>query len=128
MNLSDIPASVLQFIAQNIDSVPQLEGLLLLWENQSRAWSDDEIAARLYVSRSEAASILLALQRRQLTALDADPPPKYRYNPGWDTTGLMHQVAVAYRRHLVPVATFIHSRAPSAVREFARAFDLKKDR
>jgi hypothetical protein len=40
----------------------------------------------------------------------------------------MPEVAAAYRRHLVPLATFIHSRASTAVREFARAFDLKKDR
>jgi hypothetical protein len=40
----------------------------------------------------------------------------------------MPEVAASYRRHLVPLATFIHSRASTAVREFARAFDLKKDR
>jgi hypothetical protein len=54
---------------------------------------------------------------------------RYRYNPQWDASGeVMPEVAAAYRRHLVPIATFIHSRASTAVREFARAFDLKKDR
>ena len=56
-------------------------------------------------------------------------PPCYRYNPQWDPSGqVMPEVAAAYRRHLVQLATFIHSRASTAVREFARAFDLKKDR
>jgi hypothetical protein len=39
----------------------------------------------------------------------------------------MPEVAAAYRRHLVQLATFIHSGASPAVREFARAFDLKKE-
>jgi hypothetical protein len=69
------------------------------------------------------------LQRRQLIHADGANPLRYRYNPAWDKTGvLMAQVATEYRRHLVAMATLIHSKAPSSVREFARAFDLKKER
>jgi hypothetical protein len=39
----------------------------------------------------------------------------------------MSEVASEYARHLVPIATLIHRGASSAVKEFARAFDLKKD-
>lgn len=129
MTSPDIPARVLQFLAERIDSVPQLEALLLLWENPGRPWSDEELAARVYVSRPVAAAILLALQRQQLVTAEPDSTAQYRYNPQWDPSGeVMPEVATAYRRHLVPLATFIHSRASTAVREFARAFDLKKDR
>ena len=129
MNSPDIPARVLQFLAERIDTVPQLEALLLLWENPQRLWSEDEVAARIYVGRTVAATILQALQRQQLVTNEADPAPRYRYNPQWDPSGeVMAEVAAAYSRHLVQLATFIHSRASTAVREFARAFDLKKDR
>lgn len=129
MTSPDIPARVLQFLAERIDSVPQLEALLLLWENPGRPWSDEELAARVYVSRPVAAAILLALQRQELVTGEPDSTVRYRYNPQWDPSGeVMPEVATAYRRHLVPLATFIHSRASTAVREFARAFDLKKDR
>lgn len=129
MNSPDIPARVLQFLAERIDTVPQLEALLLLWENPQRLWSEDEVAARIYVDRAVAATILQALQRQQLVTNEAEPVPRYRYNPQWDASGeVMAEVAAAYRRHLVQLATFIHSRASTAVREFARAFDLKKDR
>jgi hypothetical protein len=128
MNSPDIPARVLQFLAEKIDSVPQLEALLLMWENPQRAWSEDDVAARIYVSRQVAALILQSLQRQQLVTVEA-APPQYRYNAQWDPTGeIIPEVAASYRRHLVPLATFIHSRASTAVREFARAFDLKKDR
>jgi hypothetical protein len=130
MTSPDIPARVLQFLAERIDTVPQLEALLLLWENPQRLWSEEELAARIYVSRQAAASILQQLQRHQLVvAGESAPVVRYRYNPQWEGAGeLMAEVAASYRRHLVPVATFIHSRASTAVREFARAFDLKKDR
>lgn len=129
MVLPDIPNNVLQFIAEKIDTVPQLEALLLLWESQGRSWSEDEVAARIYVQREAAGFILQALQRRDLVAVEGTQPAQYRYYGGWDRSGdLMSQVATAYRHHLIPVATFIHTRASSSVREFARAFDLKKDR
>jgi hypothetical protein len=130
MTSPDVPARVLQFLAERIDTVPQLEALLLLWEDPQRSWAEEELAARIYVSRQAAATILQQLQRHQLI-VTAEPASavRYRYNPQWDTTGeVMAEVAASYRRHLVPLATFIHSRASTAVREFARAFDLKKDR
>ena len=129
MTSPEIPARVLQFLAERIDSVPQLEALLLLWENPQRVWSEEELAARIYVGRPAAATILQALQRQQLVTAGPESATRYRYNPQWDPSGeLMPEVAAAYRRHLVHLATFIHSRASTAVREFARAFDLKKDR
>lgn len=124
-----IPAHVLQFIAERIDTVPQLEALLLLWESSQRAWAEEELAARIYVPHQVAAQTLQALLRRNLVTAESAPKPRYRYHPQWDPTGqVMPDVAAAYRRHLVQLATFIHSRASTAVREFARAFDLKKDR
>jgi len=126
MNSAQIPANVLQFIAERIDTVPQLEALLLLWEDPQHAWSEEDLAGRIYVSRQVAAQTLQALQRQDLVVAESS---LYRYHPQWDPTGeVMPEVAAAYRRHLVQLATFIHSRASTAVREFARAFDLKKDR
>ena len=66
MTSPEIPARVLQFLAERIDTVPQLEALLLLWENPQRLWSEEDLAARVYVSRQVAATILQALQRQQL--------------------------------------------------------------
>ena len=42
-----IPQQVLQFIAQQIDTVPQLECLLLLHQQDNRAWLPEEVAALL---------------------------------------------------------------------------------
>lgn len=123
-----ISPHVLQFIAQQIDTVPQLECLLLLYEHDRQAWGPEQVAARIYSSPQDARGILEVLHRRGLLLAEADPP-RYRFNPG-GTAGpeLVRDVAREYQRHLVPIATFIHSKASASVREFARAFDFKKDR
>lgn len=109
--------------------MPQLEALLLIWEDPQRVWSEDELAARLYVSSQAATLILQSLQRQQLVTVELAAVAQYRYNTEWDATGeVIPEVAASYRRHLVPITTLIHSRASTAVREFARAFDFKKER
>jgi hypothetical protein len=128
MTAPAIPSNVLQFVAEHIDTVPELETLLLLREGETRAWSEDEVAARVYVSRAVARGILEALRRKHLIVAHGEPP-HYRYQPAQaGEAELIGEVATAYRLHLVPLATFIHSKAPVSVREFARAFDFKKDR
>jgi hypothetical protein len=128
MNAPGIPARVVEFLAENIDTVPQLEALLLMWQAPDNRWSVEELAVRLYVSTEEAAGIIRALQRRALIVSE-DQQNSYCYSPDWDASGtLMSEVAQAYRHHLIHITKFIHSRASSAVRAFARAFDLKKDR
>src|SRR5262245_39092014 len=87
MNPPQIPERVLQFIAERIDTVPQLEALLLLWESSQRAWSEEELAGRIYVSRQIAAQTLQALQRQNLVIAESADAPRYRYNPQWDPSG-----------------------------------------
>jgi DNA-binding IclR family transcriptional regulator len=122
-----IPQQVLQFIAEQIDTVPQLECLLLLHQYDSQPWLADDVAARIYIPAESARSILQTLERRRLVSAQGDPPA-YRFSPSEAATReRVAEVADTYRRHLVPIATFIHSKASASVREFARAFDLKKD-
>lgn len=126
MAIADIPRPIWDFIESNIDSVPQLEALLLIYGAEERAWTAEEIATRTYVAIEAARDILEALKRRML--LQTDDEPMYRRVRVIDDKVMMiPAVADAYRRHLVLIATFIHSRASVSVREFARAFEIKKD-
>ena len=123
-----ISQQVLQFIAEQIDTVPQLECLLLLHQYEARSWLPEEVAARIYISRDTAQGILETLQRRGLAVAEGDPA-RYRFTSGNSgSQALVAEVAGSYQRYLVPIATFIHSKGSASVREFARAFDLKKDR
>ena len=119
---------VVRFLDERIDTVPHLEALLLLWESSDTPWRDADVAARLYVPVDEARRIVADLAQRQLVRIVAgENGTAVSYDSSWDPGGVrMKLVATAYRRQLVQVASLIHARAPTAVRDFARAFRFKK--
>lgn len=127
---ADLPPDVVDFIAGNIDSVPQLETLLLLAADSSISWTVQQVARRIYVSEESAQQLLRGLQQRRLVGGDtAATGGGYRFSPPGDlAAGLIDRVVFTYQRNVVRVATLIHQKATSPVHEFARAFDLKKER
>lgn len=128
MEQNKISEDVLDFLVRRIDSVPHLEALLLLWESPNVAWTEGEVAARVYVSRDKAREILKDLARHGFI-LKAETSDGYLYQPAWDEALLLPKVAATYRQHLVHVASLIHAKANSgSVHEFARAFQfIRKD-
>jgi hypothetical protein len=123
----EIPERVLRFLAENIDSVPQLEALLLLSEHAGETWNAEQVATRIYVRNDKAESILSALHRRRLIERLEETPESYRFTAVDDARRLVAEVNASYRANVVVLTRFIHENASASVREFARAFDLKKD-
>jgi hypothetical protein len=109
--------------------VPHLEALLLVHGQPAERWTAERTAARLYVSQDLAIDILGDLERRKLIRKQPNSPvAEFVYDTAWDESGqLMTKIASTYTRHLAAVATLIHRKAPRAVLEFARAFELKKE-
>jgi DNA-binding MarR family transcriptional regulator len=127
MTTAPISPRVLQFVAEKIDTVAELETLLIMSDDEHRQWSDQEVAARLYTTPAAATRVLDSLVRRELITADGKPA-RFRFNPARsEDRKLFAEVAEAYRRNLVAITTFIHSKASASVQDFARAFDLKKD-
>jgi len=123
----DIPADILAFLEQRIDSVPQLEALLMMSERADSLWTVDDVAARTYTDAVKARSVLDALQRRGLVALAGDGKGfSFRPQERADVA-LVARVAAYYRANLVIVTTLIHEKASVSIQEFARAFEFKKD-
>lgn len=121
--------NVYEFILENVDSVPHLEALVLLWNSRPVAWTCEELASRLYIPVEKVSTLLADLVRLQLITKVMGPPPKYSYFPrSEDQSEMMRLVDDAYRRDLVRISTMIHSKTSPSVREFARAFRFKKDR
>jgi DNA-binding MurR/RpiR family transcriptional regulator len=121
---------VYEFILDNIDSVPHLEALLLLWNSRPQKWCAEEVAKRLYVDPSIAQNLLDDLSRAGLiVALAPSPERQYHYeSKASPSDALIEAVDSAYRRQVVRISTLIHSKASSAVRDFARAFRFTKEK
>jgi predicted ArsR family transcriptional regulator len=120
---------VLQFIALEIDSVPELEALLLLWQQRPRAWSAEEVAKRLYIAADDARTVLLDLKRKDLISASAGLPDSYQYDSdSKDRDRIIGRTEEVYRRQLVRISTMIHSKPSSAIRDFARAFRFTREK
>jgi hypothetical protein len=120
-----IPDEVRDFILRHIDSVAQLEALLLLRANPGESWTVGGAAKRLYAGEPEIADVLTRLCEDGLVSV-ADSI--YRYDAA--TAGqrsLVDRLADVYSRHLIPVTNMIHAK-PRRIREFADAFKFRKDR
>lgn len=120
-----VPERVRRLILDAIDSVAELEALLLLRETAGQAWPADAASARLYVSRTVAAYSLGALTHRKLLL---ETPAGFIYQPA--SLALAEDVdalALAYSRSLIAVTQLIHAKPGPSVQDFARAFRLRKD-
>lgn len=125
---NQIPAHVLRFLEENIDTVPQLETLLMMSEFPDRSWLIADVASRNYITEQRATDTLNGLQRRGLVSSE-DSPPRFRFDPGTDAIrAAVADLARCYQRNLSLVTELIHAKPSASVKEFARAFDLKKDR
>lgn len=113
-----------QFVLDEIDSVPHLEALLLLWSRRSQEWSLEELAKALYLATERTRSIVMDLERQGFITANAEDRFQYRSTPRDNTIDKLDQV---YRRQVVHISTIIHSKPAASLREFARAFRLKKD-
>lgn len=126
MQPHEVPERAQHLIRQAIDSVAELEALLLLRETADQWWTVDATSGRLYVSRAIAADALGALARRGFLE---ETPEGYRYDPA--STKLAEDVSVlaeAYSASLIEVTHLIHSKPSSRVQDFARAFRFRRDR
>lgn len=124
-----IPDDVARLILERIDSVAQLEALLLLRNNPDTEWSAQSLAARLYISEEQTMTVLLSLRSRGFAVSNPADPSLYRYRPSSpDLKGMLDRLADIYAKHLVPVTNLIHSKPKSRIQEFADAFRLRKDK
>ena len=118
-----------RFILEEIDSVPHLEALLLLWRSAPRPFSAAQIAEKLYISAGQGAAIVEDLHRRGLIGSEHNSAATFFYDPQNDSRNhLMKAVDATYRRELIRISGIIHSKPSPGVRAFANAFRFRKDK
>jgi hypothetical protein len=123
--MNDLPEDVGQFLHQNIDSVEQLEVLLLLWRTPERGWTSQEVAIEIYSHPSSVVRRLVLLLGQGL--LREQEPGCYQYAPR--TAELHHtvtQLNQVYRERRVAVITLIASKPIENVRAFSDAFRIRR--
>lgn len=124
-----IQDEVAQFIIENIDSIAQLEALLLLRRNRETGWSVPTLASWLYIDEKQTIDLLTALCQRGFAEQREGEPSLYQYQPSSnELRQKVDQVAEIYSKHLIAVTHLVHSKPKFRIQEFADAFNFRKDK
>ena len=119
-----IPDDVRDFILRNIDSIAQLEALLLLRAQPDVSWTVEKVAQRLYTSQPDIAEVLARLGADGFLSVQAHA---YRFECATpEQRAMVDRTADTYQRQLIAVTNMIHAK-PRRIRQFADAFKFKKD-
>lgn len=123
-----ISPQVRAFIAGQIDSVVQLEMLLLLHADAERAWSAADLAKELRIEPNWAGAQLTALAQRGLLGVVDATGLTYRYGPNTpELATTVEGLAQAYADRRVTIISLIYSKPVDTLKSFADAFRLRKD-
>jgi hypothetical protein len=126
MHDGPIPPDVRAFILRNIDSIAEVEALVLLRSEPDVCWDVPAIATRLYITEATACSVL---EKLHALGVAAGSNSGIRYaRASEDLEVSVANLIESYRRYLIPVTNLIHSKSASRVREFAEAFHFTKRR
>ena len=127
MAKSPVPEGVRGFIAEHIDSVAELEALLLMRRDPEVGWNRAVLAERLYIGEEQAGEAAAKLHSLNLASATGSEPVTYHYRPSTpELDEAVGRVAEAYSKYLIPVTTLIHEKPQSRVQQFADAFKLKR--
>lgn len=124
-----IPDDVKAFIAAHIESVLQLELLLLLHGQAPRPWTAAQLAQELRIDASWASGQLAGLTAAGVLGATPATPPAYRYEPrSPELDRAVAGLAREYDARRVTVIGLIFSKPVDKIRSFADAFRLRKDK
>jgi hypothetical protein len=122
----DFPLELKQFIAQHVESLAQLEALLILRQDAPTPWKSADLCQRLYISPDMCEGILVDLIRRGFAERTPEGAVQYR-PPSSDADRLLADLAAIYQERRVAVITEIYSKPVNKVQTFADAFRLRKE-
>jgi hypothetical protein len=129
VNDSGFSTELEKFIAEEIQSLEQVEILLLLSGNPHKSWSSRGVYD---VVKSNPASVdarLEELTARGILIKEAHPEVRYQFAPKDENVWkVVNELRDAYKERPVKVVQAIYSKPPDAVQEFARAFRVRKDK
>jgi hypothetical protein len=124
----DFPPDLRRFIDEQIESLAQLEALLLLRHEPQRQWEATEIAKSLYIPPEMAGALLAEFGRRGFATASPSSGTRFAYHTiDAETDNLIDRLATIYRERRVAVISLIYSKPMNKVQTFADAFRLRKE-
>jgi hypothetical protein len=121
---SDLPDVVTRDVDLFIDSLDSLEVVMLLYREQSRGWTADQVATRLRISARVARRELERMSTRGIAILgDA-----FRFD-GSDPerAAAVARIGAIYSTRRIELINYVASQTLKRIQSIADAFRIKKD-
>lgn len=123
-----IPEELLQFLRDHIDSVEQLEILILLCQSGDRSWTAEEIARELRSSQSSVSKRLEEFASKRFLKVVEQSPRRYSYAPVDESARRrIEELRELYKVRRVTVIDAIFSKPVDKIKVFADAFKFRKE-
>jgi hypothetical protein len=115
------------FVARFIESIHQIELLMLLRRTPDQWWTADEIARELHEPAPIVSADLSGFRGHGLVAVQSMVPMTYRYEPGSvHLHAGVESLAAAYQETPLALAKAVAERPDRVLRTFADAFRLRR--
>jgi len=112
-----------EFIERAVDTIHQLEILILLRRSHGRFWGVDEIAAELRMTAATVTSSVVGLHANGVLSAEDTTRPAYRYQPRSIALHAgVESLAAAYETDPLPVLRAVLNKSPRDLRTFSDAF------
>jgi hypothetical protein len=126
---ADIREDVRRFLAHHIESVVQLEVLLLLHAHPDRDYSSQQVASELRIDIAGADEQLVRLCAAGLLSCTEQPTPQYRFQPSTPELGeTVKALARAYIDRRVTIISLIYSKPVDKIKIFTDAFRIRREK
>jgi hypothetical protein len=123
-----LPDEVRRLLAERIESIAQLEVLLLLHRTAPMEWGAEAVSRELRIETGWAAELLALLQRADLVAASGADSRLYRFQPaGIELGKAVESLAASYADRRVSVVAQLYSRPVDRIRVLADAFRIRKE-
>ena len=124
----EIPEHVVAFLREYIDSVDQVEILLLLKSKSGSDCTAEDISRALSTPATSVASRLAHFHAVGLVDMKPGPVPQYQYRPkSADLEQAVLDLEQAYAKYRVRMINLIYSKPIDKIRTFADAFKFRKE-
>ena len=128
MAQEEIPANVRAFLNDHVESVVQVEVLLLLYADPGRTFATSDVVSALRIEPAWAEAQLSNLVARGMLA-EAGAAGSYRWAPRTaEIEAAVAGLARAYADRRVTVIGLIYAKPADPLRSFADAFRIRRDK
>ena len=123
-----IPEEVKRFLNQYINSIAELEIILILRMHRDQSWSSSSVADRIYSSEEVTARLLARLTNSGFITADGPSEAPFQYRPRHqELARMLDQLAEVYAKYLVPVSELVHKKSRRNIEGLAQAFRIRKE-